>query len=187
MSLQDILKKIFDESQKQVALIEAETQKKKEALVEEYEKKASEELAVLDVKAEKAQSDVEAKVAMMARRENARALLASKQKVIDEGLEMLVTHLEGVKDEVYVQLLKKLFASLGTSEGTVFVPAKRLGVSKETAPKGMEVEAKDGIEGGFVFLSADKKEEVDSTFRNLVLSEYRSLFTTYLAEQLKLV
>ena len=81
--------------------------------------------------------------------------------------------------------MKQLFAGITDASGKVLAPVNRVEVTKKYVPSDFEVSSSDKVEGGFIFQSG--RMEVDNSFRNLILSEYRSDLTTYFAEQLKLV
>jgi len=83
MSLQDILKKFADDTAKKTGEIEAEIEKQKEEIRKEYVEKEKEEVNTQDKKTKKALDSVDAKIQSMARRENSKVLLDSKQKVIE--------------------------------------------------------------------------------------------------------
>ncbi len=185
MSLQDLLKKILDDAAAEVAVIEKETEKKKKDIDEEFTAKEKEELTELNEKTEVALAAVEEKIKSMARRENAKTLLGAKQKIIEKALSEFLKKLEGADEETYGKVLDRLFAQIQPQGGEVLVPQNRTEITRKHAPEGIKITSDENINGGFIFHSGGS--QIDNSFHNLVLSEYRSEFTTYFAEQLKLV
>ena len=187
MSLQDILKKIIDDSQKVIKEIEAEAEVAKKETVARYKKKEEAALVDLDQKTQKAVASVDDKIRLMARRESAKLQLEAKQEVIQKALEGLLEKLENADEALYKKVLAQLFAKIAEKEGQVLTSPKRVDVTKSCLPGGLQIEVvgDDSIKGGFVFRG--KQSEIDNTFRELVFSEFRSELTTYFAEQLRLI
>ncbi len=185
MSLQDLLKKILDDAAVEAEKILAEAEEQKKVVAEEFVQKGKAEKSDLDDKTKKALEAVEDKTKSMARRENAKMLLDVKQRVIQKALADFLARLEGADAELYGKVLDKLFEQISLDSGKVHAPEARLEVTKKHAPKGFDVVADKEITGGFVLKSG--KSEIDNSFQNLVFAEYHSEFTTYFAEQLKLV
>ncbi|MCF7830481.1 V-type ATP synthase subunit E [Candidatus Gracilibacteria bacterium] len=185
MALQDILKKIIDEAGVEIKKIEADLEEKKAKLVANSANIEKAELESLDTKTKNALESVETKTRSMARQENSKELLRTKQVLINDALDSFLVMLEGLDDKMYGQLLEKLFESSRATSGKVFAPPKRLEITSRIAPPGFDVVAKNDITGGFVLVTG--ASEIDNSFRNLVFSEFREALTSYFAEQLKLV
>ena len=187
MSLQDILKKIIDDSQMVIEQIEAETESSKKEVRSRYEKQKERALVELAEKTDKAVNSVDDKIRLMARRENAKLLSEAKQEVIKKALKMLLERLETADEALYKKILKQLFVKITEKEGSVLTAFDRVEVTKSCLPDGLkaEVVGDNNIRGGFVFKG--KQSEIDNTFHELVFSEFHSELTTYFAEQLRLI
>ncbi|MCF7906083.1 V-type ATP synthase subunit E [Candidatus Gracilibacteria bacterium] len=185
MALQDILKRILDQAQKEVERIQeqAEAEKKERAL--QSKAREQEELEKLHEKTEKITASIEQKMCSMARRENAQVLLRTKQDLIRTALERFLGMLEDADDKLYGQVLAKLFEVVSATSGKVLAPPKRIEITTKHAPPGFDVVAHKDIEGGFVLKVGNA--EIDNSFRSLIFSEYKDQLTSYFAEQLKLV
>lgn len=185
MSLQDILKKILDDTQGEVKALEKEYAQKQEAIKTKSDEMLAEELSTLKEKSQKANQSVLVKIESMARRENNNHLLATKNKLIEQALTKFLHHLENANDELYGKILKQLFAPLEGNSGRIFVSKKRLAITKKHAPADCTFFEDDSIKGGFLFRGVDK--EIDNTFSNLIFAEFSQELSSYLAEQLKLI
>ncbi len=185
MSLQDILKKIIDDAKAEAAVILKESEKEKRSVIASFTEKEKIELAKLKTKADGARKVIESKTQSMARRQNAKTLLAAKQQVINETLLLFLQHLESANDDLYTKLLEKLFSEIPSHSGKIFVPRARKDITKKLAPDGMEILIEDKIKGGFVYRHG--KQEIDNSFHNLIFFEYKAELSTYFSEQLKLI
>ena len=187
MSLQDILKKITDDSQKVIKQIEAEAELMKKDIVAQYKEK--EELAHNDLqeKTKKVVMSMDDKIRLVARRENSKRTLEVKQEIIQKALELLLESLETADDILYGKILKQLFKKVTEKEGKVFVSPKRVDITRKCLPVGFnaDVVSDEEVKGGFIFRG--KQIEIDNSFHELIFSEFRSDLTTYFAEQLRLI
>ncbi len=184
MSLQDIIKKILADTQGDLQAIDAETTEKKQALDVAYAEKQALDKKELSAKADAALKSVDEKTASMARRENAKALQQAKRDLLDQALVKFLDSLLNADDKLYTEICEKLVKGLPFNKGTMTVPK-----AKEALMKGLaadfEIKTTDDFKGGFV--ASHEASEIDSSFENLVHSEYRSELEMYLADQLKLV
>ena len=185
MSLQDLLKKIITDSEEKVGEIKSRLEQQKKDMAEEFAKKEKQALLGIDEKTTKALASVDEKIHLMARRTNAKSMLKAKQTVIKSALEHFLRHLEQSESTLYGKILEKLFARIHAKSGKVFAPNSRLEITKKYANPEFEVIPSESIKAGFIFHSGIS--EIDNTFENLVLSEFREEFTAYFAQQLKLV
>lgn len=184
MSLQDIIKKILADTQVDLQEIEAGIATQKAAL-----EKASAEIEAADKKdlearTETALKSVDDKTASMARRENSKTVQMAKRNLLDQAMQKFLDSLLNADEKLYTEICEKLVAALPFTEGTLSVPSAREAIMKKIAP-GFTLKTEANINGGFVAVHG--KSEIDNTFENLVLSEYKSDLEMYLADQLKLV
>lgn len=185
MALQDILKKILDEAQAEVQVIESEFAVKKKDLEKESEAMLKEDLETLKKKYHNASEQVDHKIESMARREGVKHTLSVKNEIIQIALDRFQERLEKADDTLYSAVLEKLFAAMKGDSGRIFVSKKRLSITQKYAPKGCSFFEDDTIGGGFIFRGVDS--EIDNTFQNLIQSEFRRELTAYIADHLKFV
>ncbi len=101
MTLRDILQKILDEAKKEISVLEKEFDMQKADLKKESDEIEKKEVVVLREKAVIASDSVENKTRQMARRENAKNALATKQKLIAAAMTSFESSLEKCDDENY--------------------------------------------------------------------------------------
>lgn len=186
MALQDILKKILLDAETEVAEITSDLEKKKKVMEAESKVIEAQELQSLEAKTASALSSIEEKTSSMARRENARMLLESKQEVIKALLTKFQSTLEELSEKDYSAVITKLISDITDTEGIIVTPSSRLVSIKAATPAGMTIETDESIKGGFIFKSKTGGE-VDNSFASLVHSEFRSNLEMYFAEQLKFI
>ena len=185
MALQDILKKIIDDAQAEIKVLEAGFETRKDQLKQEADAKIKGESAELKAKSKDAEAAVMKKVESLASRENKDALLVAKNEIINRVLTEFLSRLENADDELYGKVLDKLFLPLKNVTGRVFVSKKRLAITQKHATKDCTFFEDESVKGGFIFRGVDT--EIDNSFQSLVFGEYKSNLTSYIAEQLKLV
>jgi len=185
MTLRDILQKILDEAKKEISTLEREFEIKKADLHTESKEIEKKEIAVVREKAALAADSVEKKTRQMARRENAKILLATKQKLIETAIAAFESSLEKCDNETYGKILKKCFAKMPMKSGTIFTPDIRIAITQKFAPDGFEIKADPNIRGGFIARSG--KAEIDCSFKNLIFSEFSDDLRSYFAENLRLL
>ncbi len=183
MTLRDILQKILDEAKKEVSKLEKEFEMQKADCKSESDRVEKQEITVVRKKAAAAIDSVEKKTRQMARRENAKTLLATKQKLIESAMKSFELSLEKSDDEYYSKILKKCFEKMPMKSGTIFTPASRVAITEKFAPDNFEIKADDQIGGGFIARSG--KAEIDCSFKNLIFSEFANDLRSYFAENLR--
>ena len=185
MALQDILKKILDDNAEDLKILQSEAEQQKQEIEKQFDTEEQKALQDLVEKENSAHETLKNKIDSMARRENSRAMLASKQTLIETALKLLEERLVNSPDDVYKNILKALFAKMDISEGTIYAPKSRIDLTRSCAPKSFKVAPDESITSGFFVRS--NSLEIDNSFHNLIFSEYRSELSSYFAEQLKLV
>lgn len=184
MSLQDIIKKILADNQAALQQIEADLAEKRTALEAESAKLEAQEAQDLETRTDSALKSVDAKTASMARRENAKAVMAAKRTLLDQAMDKFLESLLAADDKLYTEINEKLVKALPFNKGTLEVPAGREALMKKLA-SGFDVKASNHLKGGFI--AQHGASEIDNSFENLVHSEYKAELEMYLADQLKLV
>lgn len=185
MALQDILSKILEEADKEIAKINQDFEAKKSVLEKEMATEEKAELSALNEKTKEALNSVEEKTRSMARRENAKSVLISKRDLIKESLEAFLRSLEAAPDDLYGKIIEKLFSQLSFEKGELVVPEKREALMKKIMPQGFSLKTSKEVRGGFI--AHGKGATVDNSFKNLVFSEFRNELEIYFANQLKLL
>ena len=184
MSLQDILKKIAVNAQNEIDQTKSEVKAEKAKLEKASSEIEAQELKTLESKTSEALQSVDEKTASMARRENKQRMLMVKRQVLNQAMDQLLSQLEGADDDLCTEINTKLVKALPFTAGELRVPASRVAMMKKIA-SGFEVVSDDSIKGGFV--ASHGGQEVDSTFANLVHSEYRSELEMHISHQLKII
>jgi len=184
MALADIAQKILAEIDAQVKVLEKEFDKKKKDLDTQFTETEKTSLAALGDKTDKALSDVEHKIAAMARQENKKALLQARRSVLDQAMEAFLSALESADKNTKEGIYKKLLGAVDTDKGDISVAAQDEALVSSLAT-GFTVKADNNLKGGFVLHA--NGAEIDNTFHNLVYSVYRDELEMYFADQLKLV
>jgi len=184
MALQDILQKIIKEAEQQVAEMKKGFAGETAQVEAEFAKKAEQQASELEAKKQSTLEKLTHESATMARRKSKQLLVAAKHDIIAQALQQLLNHLNDLGDADYEALLKKLFAHVDLSAGTILTSDKRIAVTKKVAPSGFEIKADAAIEGGFII--AGKGVEIDNTFQNIVLSEFRQQLESFFADKLEL-
>jgi vacuolar-type H+-ATPase subunit E/Vma4 len=189
MALQEILKKILADAQKEVEKINQTAEAPIAALQKESEAKLQEAQAHLEKKTEEKEKNMEQRLFSMARRENAKRQLAAKQKVIAQVLEKFHDHLIKGEDSLYTEvvspLLEKVFAEFEGREITLFVPQNRKALTEKLSDgKKVSVQESGEVAGGFI-AEIDHRIIVDYSFHNLIYSEYNQALTDFLIKQFK--
>ncbi len=186
MALQDILKKILVDAEETVKGLDVELEEAKKKLIIDSQKIEKSELKSFEDKTQKALDLIETKTRSMARREKSKIILKKKQEIIKDFLNKLQNRLEGLSDDSYEKIIKKLLEKISDTEGTIFVPSSRVKIMKSLIPSGFNIEESDEGLGGFVFKSK-AGAEIDNSFQSLIHSEFRSRLEMYFSEQLKFI
>lgn len=185
MALQDILKKIIEEAQEEIQVIESKNREKIKELQKESEAQEKKDLLVIDDKTQKALESVEKKTLSMAHREGSRMRLEMKHEVLRDLVELFIEKLEKADEKSYGEVIQKLFGTLNAPSGKIYAPPQRIEITTQKAPQGFDVVAHKDIHGGFIAQINDIT--IDNTFRTLILQEFSEDITLFLTDELKLV
>ncbi len=185
MSLQNILQKIIEESQKQIAIIEKETQKKEQILIEESKKEETNDLQKIANRLNEEKEKLIVKMQATVRRTNRRNLLLTKTTLLEKTLNNFLHSLEKTNDDMYFKIIQKLLDQLPFSSGKLLVPLSKESVFKKIVTNDFSIQTDSRIVGGFVFQGDGV--EIDNSFRNLVLFEYKDVLEMKISQELKLV
>lgn len=166
MALKDIKKSIEEEALAQIKEIEAEGQKKVDAVNElwsrKIEERKNEVLASAQKKAEQKLQQTDFKL----QAQSQTAILNQKQKILDQVYKQALTKLNQLDEGSYVNLLSKLISELPDIEGELIsAEGKDAELKKALKKSGRKITvSKDTVKasGGFVFKS--DKMEIDQTF-----------------------
>lgn len=184
MALQDILKKILDEAQNEVQIIEKNFDEKKKALDIEFAEQEKQDEKMMKEKIVSAIESVEKKMQSMSRRESAKMKLEMKHEIISELMQNFLESLENANEKKYGEILEKLFQNTKSNSGKIYAPPKRIEITTKYAPQGFDVVAHKDIVGGFILESGGVK--IDNTFQTLIFEEFAEPFTLHFAEELKI-
>lgn len=184
MALQDILQKILEEVTSEIKTLDTALLEEKKQLRKESDKKTTLSLAAIAQKKSDALSSIEKKTNAVARRDVKTKLQQTRRSIISTAMEQFHDHLVALPDAQYQEILEKLIKPL-SGGGVLFVPKKRIEITKKVAPKGFSVETSENIVGGF--LAKLPKAEADCSFHSLIFSEFRNEIESFFAQKLNLI
>lgn len=188
MALQDLIKKIIAESEKEAQkIIDAALKSVEDIKAEALVVRKTEEEA-LEVKAQNAVTAVDAKIMTMARRENKNALQVAKRTILDKSMTQLLAAVSDLSEAenkaLFVSLIKRLDLS-NLDDAKFEVSAKNESALKDALGKSTaKVVVNEEVTSGFMVHIGSAI--IDSTLKNLVFAEYKSELEIYIANQLKL-
>ncbi len=184
MALPDILKKITEEAQNQVRIIESETETQKKEIQKKYDAYMIQDAQNIELKTKHALESLQKKMQSLLKRESAKMNLEMKHEVLSSILKDFLRTLENADEKTYGQILQKLFSHIRVPSGKIYAPAQRLEVTTKNAPQGFHVVPHKDIQGGFILEMGDTV--IDNTFKTLIEKEYREQLHLYLSQELKL-
>lgn len=180
MALEDILKKIRENAQKEAKRIRKETEQRAEAILEEARKEAASIKGKLLEKGKVSSRQERRRILTMANLESRKEILKVKQNLIESAFQRASQRLKALSAKEYQATIKKMLlraVESGQEEMLISSLDKKVitssfleGVNKELAKKGkmgrlrLSPERRE-FEGGFVLRLSRK--EINCTFHSL--------------------
>lgn len=184
MSLQDILKKISEKADKEISVINLET----ESLISKVKAKSKDRLEKrikeVDTNLALAIKDIHKKTESMARREISKRESLEKRKVIDFSLLEFVKYLDALPSNDYTQIIKLLTNNVD-DDVQIFCTENR---HKEITAifNGKNINIDKDMKSGLT-LKFSNGSEADLSFSSLVNATWKNELEIFFATQLKLL
>lgn len=184
MALQDIFQTVLHQARQTAESVQKDAEKEKEVLNEESAAAAKEGSKLLDERKEQALERLNLETNAMASRKVKIAHLNAKNAVIKVAMDKFYDHLVNLPEAEYKKVLTTVVGSLSLSgKGKAIAPKNRTTVTATVLPSGYEVVAGD-VAGGL--LIEDDGAVIDSSFKNLIFSEFKADLESFFAGELDL-
>ena len=175
MALTDILKKIIEENEINLAKIEKDFEEKKKSLKEKYEKQQKRINEEMNKKIETHSVKILEKAETLAEMESKNKLLQAKRSILEESLTKTIEQL--TKSDKYEQIITDMLKKTDIKgDDVVVVPAKgketeTKNAIKESGKNYFLSEKSAAISGGFILKTS--KLEVDNSFETIIKNQLR--------------